>query len=92
MAVYMYFTGRETHYILPFDSFLADLTIDNPSGLDALSFGGPQLQDGILGRAIRLDNRNQYIEVAGPGHRDECFGDLDKCSDGECYVAFSLQN
>ncbi len=58
-------------------------TVINPSGLDARAHGNPQLVAGVVGRAIQLDTPEQYINVSGPGHRYECFGDLDLCDMGK---------
>ena len=70
-----------THYSLPMD-LLMGTTLLNPSGLDASAFGSPDMVRGVVGQAIRLDGRNSYVRVTGPGHRQECFGDLDKCPSG----------
>ncbi len=72
------FTGAVTHYILPMDHRVGAV-LTNPSGLDARVIGNPEMVPGILDRAIRVDGRDDYIQVVGPGHRDECFGDLDLC-------------
>lgn len=65
--------------------------IENPSGLDAWAFGEPNRRDGIIQRAIEIDGRSKYIEVSGPGHRHECFGDLTKCLNGKSSF-FSCNN
>ena len=57
-------------------------TIENPSGLDAMAVGQPTLIPGVQGKAIRLHTPEQYVRVSGPSHRQECFGDLDKCPNG----------
>ena len=58
-------------------------TIINPSGLDASAVGSPSLVKGVSGRAVELDTPTQYVKVSGPGHRYECFGDLDLCNLGK---------
>ena len=58
-------------------------TIINPSGLDASAVGSPSLVRGVSGRAVELDTPSQYVKVSGPGHRYECFGDLDLCNLGK---------
>lgn len=54
----------------------------NPSGLDAKAYGSPALHGGIRNRAVVLDGKDKYIQVSGPAHRFECFGDLDLCPSG----------
>ena len=61
-------------------------TIINPSGLDASAVGSPSLVRGVSGRAVELDTPSQYVKVSGPGHRYECFGDLDLCNLGKSIV------
>ena len=61
-------------------------TIINPSGLDASAVGSPSLVRGVSGRAVELDTPTQYVKVSGPGHRYECFGDLDLCNLGKSVV------
>jgi hypothetical protein len=61
---------------------ISDSTVINPSGLDSQAVGDVQLVDGVRGKAAQLDGKNTYIRVAGPGHRYECFGDLDMCPMG----------
>ncbi|GFR98028.1 LOW QUALITY PROTEIN: neurexin-2-alpha, partial [Elysia marginata] len=56
--------------------------IVNPSGLDSRVYGGPSLVNGVHSSAIQLDGRGQYVRVAGPYHKRECFGDLDHCPKG----------
>lgn len=63
-------------------------TLVNPSGLDATVFGVPSLTRGIQGNAIETNGRDKYIRVSGPGHRFECFGDLDKCPNGRWWCSF----
>jgi hypothetical protein len=58
-------------------------TIPNPSGLDAQVTGSPQLVDGVVYKALRIDGARQKIKVSGPGHRNECFGDLTLCPEGK---------
>ena len=63
---------------------LSGNTVNNPSGLDATVFGNPRLLSrGIKRQALRLDRPGEYLRVAGPGHRYECFGDLDRCNMGK---------
>lgn len=58
-------------------------TVINPSGLDATVFGSPSLLPrGIKRQALRLEIPRQYLRVAGPGHRYECLGDLERCQTG----------
>ena len=61
-------------------------TIINPSGLDASAVGNPSLVRGVSGRAVELDTPAQYVKVSGPGHRFECFGDLDLCNLGKSLI------
>ena len=61
-------------------------TIINPSGLDASAVGSPSLVRGVSARAVELDTPTQYVKVSGPGHRYECFGDLDLCNLGKSVV------
>ncbi|CAH1790209.1 unnamed protein product [Owenia fusiformis] len=72
-----------THYSLPMDIIFMD-TVINPSGLDAQVRGAPkQITPGIKHQAISLEGKKyQFVRVAGPGHRYECFGDLSKCPEG----------
>ena len=80
-----------THYILPMDMLLGT-TLINPSGLDSSAFGSPNLIKGLIKRAIRLNGRDTYVKVVGPGHRSECFGDLDKCPSGRWRNVKSVKN
>ena len=64
-------------------------TIINPLGLDASAVGSPSLVRGVSGRAVELDTPTQYVKVSGPGHRYECFGDLDLCNLGKSIVPIS---
>lgn len=75
-------TGAVTHYSIPMDQIL-DTTVINPSGMDTTAYGQVELVNGVRGQAIQLDAKNSYIRVAGPGHRYECFGDLDICPMGK---------
>lgn len=75
--------GAVTHYALPMDIMLGT-TLINPSGLDASAVGAPALVEGVAGKAVQLNTPRQYVKVSGPGHRLECFGDLDLCNLGEC--------
>ena len=59
-----------------------DDTLVNPSGLDAKVTGDPDLVSGVVSKAIKIDGRTQKIKVSGPGHRNECFGNLKLCSNG----------
>ena len=81
-------SGAITHYTIPMDQIL-DTTIINPSGMDTTAFGSVELVQGVRGQAVKLDGKNSYIRIAGPGHRYECFGDLDMCPMGElqCLIA-----
>lgn len=76
------FSGAVISYELPMDIMLGS-TIINPSGLDASAVGSPDLVPGVIDRAIRLETPRQYMKVSGPGHRYECFGDLDLCNLGK---------
>ncbi|XP_021368526.1 uncharacterized protein LOC110460117 isoform X2 [Mizuhopecten yessoensis] len=71
---------KSTYYHLPMDA-LDGTSLVNPSGLDARVYGNPTLTRGALNKALVLD-RGQWIQVSGPGHRYECFGDLELCSKG----------
>lgn len=64
---------------------IARYAVQNPSGLDAKVTGSPRLVPGAVGNAIRLDCTVEKIKVSGPGHRQECFGDLSLCSKGNEY-------
>ena len=62
----------------------------NPSGLDAEVGGNPrstrelpQVVRGAKGKALQIDATEQFLRVSGPGHRYECFGDLDLCPNGK---------
>ena len=58
----------------------------NPSGLDANidgSNGLPNSVRGPEGNALRIRGRREWLQVTGPGHRYECFGDLEKCHHGK---------
>lgn len=77
--------GAVTHYRLPMD-LRVGTTLMNPSGLDAKAIGNPEMVPGILGKAIRVNGKDTYVQVTGPGHRYECFGDLDKCPLGNTVV------
>jgi len=57
-------------------------SVENPSGLDARVTGSPRLLSGANGNAIRLDCAVEKVTVSGPGHRQECFGDLSRCPKG----------
>ena len=39
---------------------------------------------GIRSNALLLNGSNEYAQVVGQGHRLECFGDLSKCTKGQC--------
>ncbi|BFZ21895.1 hypothetical protein BsWGS_24934 [Bradybaena similaris] len=77
------------HYQLPMDSLDRDF-VHNPSGLDARVYGNPELVRGIHEMALRLDGRSQWVRVSGPGHKKECFGDLDHCPKGY-FIALWIQ-
>lgn len=83
----------DVHYKLPMDRIVGS-AVQNPSGLDAEVTGTPRLVPGAVGNAIRLDCSKERIKVSGPGHRQECFGDLSLCRDGEklrfIYVVLSI--
>lgn len=83
--------GSVQHYLLPMDE-VVDTTIINPSGLDSKVMGNGRLVGGVQGSALRLNGRDSYVQVAGPGHRQECFGDLDKCPMGEITAVSCLQH
>ncbi|XP_053386148.1 uncharacterized protein LOC123539409 isoform X3 [Mercenaria mercenaria] len=70
-----------TYYHLPMDVINNDM-IPNPSGLDAEVTGSPQLVNGVMYKALRINGARQKVKVSGPGHRNECFGDLSQCPDG----------
>lgn len=57
--------------------------IPNPSGLDAKVTGNPQLVRGVVYKALKIDGARQKVKVSGPGHRNECFGDLSLCTEGK---------
>ena len=78
----LFVSGAVTFYELPMDIMLGT-TIINPSGLDASAVGSPSLIRGVSGQAVELDTPAQYVKVSGPGHRYECFGDLDLCNLGK---------
>ncbi|CAE1310992.1 unnamed protein product [Acanthosepion pharaonis] len=67
-------------YYLPMDAY-QNGTLKNPSGLYVNVFGGPKFTRGVLNRALVIRG-HQWIRVAGPAHRQECFGDLDLCPEG----------
>jgi len=55
----------------------------NPSGLDSIVHHRPARVRGALNGAIQIDGKSQWVEVTGPGHRYECFGDLSLCPEGK---------
>lgn len=70
-------------------NMLIGRTSVNPSGLDANidgSNGLPKSVRGPEGNAIRIRGRREWLQVSGPGHRYECFGDLEKCYNGNSQV------
>ncbi|XP_070182663.1 neurexin 1-like [Littorina saxatilis] len=69
-------------YYLPMDQ-VEDKTLVNPSGLDSLVEGRPQLTTGVKENALLIDGRSQYLRVTGGGHRRECLGDLARCDKGQ---------
>jgi hypothetical protein len=71
-------------YHLPMNTLIGRTSV-NPSGLDANidgSTGLPRSVRGAMDNAIRIRGRREWLQVTGPGHRYECFGDLEKCSKG----------
>lgn len=75
-------------YHLPMNTLIGRTSV-NPSGLDANidgSNGLPKSVRGPEGNAIRIRGRREWLHVTGPGHRYECFGDLEKCYNGNSYV------
>ena len=58
-------------------------TLVNPSGLDSVVQGSPQLIAGVRGQALLLNGRDQWVRVTGGAHRRECMGDLARCDKGE---------
>ena len=76
------FLDTDMYYHLPMDVLNINM-IPNPSGLDAQVTGSPQLVDGVVYKALRIDGARQKIKVSGPGHRNECFGDLNLCPEGK---------
>ena len=60
-----------------------DETLVNPSGLDAKVTGNPEIVAGVVDKAMKIDGRTQKITVSGPGHRNECFGNLKLCKHGK---------
>ncbi|XP_056012893.1 uncharacterized protein LOC125678424 isoform X7 [Ostrea edulis] len=79
--------GKDTSsvfYHLPMNTLIGRTSV-NPSGLDANidgSIGLPKSTRGVMGNAIRIRGRREWLQVTGPGHRYECFGDLEKCNKG----------
>ncbi|XP_062614011.1 uncharacterized protein LOC134275752 isoform X2 [Saccostrea cucullata] len=79
--------GQDTSvvfYHLPMNTLIGRTSV-NPSGLDANidgSNGLPKTVKGAMGNAIRIRGRREWLQVSGPGHRHECFGDLEKCHKG----------
>lgn len=69
---------------------ILETTIINPSGMDTSAIGNVQLVDGVTNQAIKLDGQNSYVRIAGPGHRYECFGDLDLCPMGLSSMKFPV--
>ncbi|KAL3854429.1 hypothetical protein ACJMK2_013699, partial [Sinanodonta woodiana] len=67
-----------THYHLPMDTINGE-TLENPSGLDTRVIGQPQTGLGVMLNSLTIEGKTQWIKVSGPGHRTECFGDLDLC-------------
>ncbi len=82
ILLFFLISGAVDHYELPMDIILGQ-TVINPSGLDARAHGNPSLISGVVNRAIQLDTPEQYVNISGPGHRYECFGDLDLCDMGK---------
>ena len=64
------------------DHVLPGNRVLNPSGLDARLSGHATFVSGARYRALLVDGRDSFIRVSGPGHRHECFGDIDKCPNG----------
>ena len=70
---------------------IRDQTLVNPSGLDAKVTGYPEIFPGVIDRAMKIDGRTQKIVVSGPGHRNECFGNLKLCKRGEFQSLFEYE-
>jgi hypothetical protein len=70
---------------------IADRTLVNPSGLDSVVEGGPQLVKGVKNKALLIDGRTQWLRVTGGGHRQECMGDLSRCEKGNVRNIFSSE-
>ena len=81
-AIFLCVSDLTTYYHLPMDR-IRDQTLVNPSGLDAKVTGYPEIFPGVVDRALKIDGRTQKITVSGPGHRDECFGNLKLCKRGK---------
>ncbi|XP_052814372.1 uncharacterized protein LOC128241470 isoform X5 [Mya arenaria] len=71
----------DIHYQLPFDR-MSEGQLVNPSGLDARVTGRPRLVPGVQGNALKVDCSSESVKVTGPGHRQECMGDLSLCPSG----------
>ena len=82
---YSHFSDQTTYYHLPMDT-IRDQTLVNPSGLDAKVIGYPEMFPGVVNRAMKIDGRTQKIVVSGPGHREECFGNLKLCRRGKSFL------
>lgn len=83
--MFLFIADLITYYHLPMDR-VRDETLLNPSGLDAKIVGSPSLVPGVIDKAIEIDGRTQMIKVSGPGHRNECFGNLKLCKDGKVFI------
>lgn len=79
---FFFISDMDVHYQLPMDRIVGS-SVENPSGLDARVTGIPRLVLGAAGNAIQLDCAKEKVMVSGPGHRDECFGDLSLCPNGK---------
>lgn len=74
--------GPITHYFLPMDDRQGRHLV-NPSGLEVEVFGAPEVIEGTVRNALKLNGKHQWVQVGG---REEdlnpCFIDLDKCMEG----------
>ncbi|XP_014668355.1 PREDICTED: uncharacterized protein LOC106809700 [Priapulus caudatus] len=80
--------GPITHYFLPMDDRDGRHLV-NPSGLEAEVFGAPGVIDGVVGNALTLNGKHQWVQIGG---REEdlnpCFVDLEKCMDAGDGITF----
>ena len=61
---------------------LDGIALVNPSGLDSVVEGHPDLVEGVFGQALQLQVGRQWLRVTGGSHRSGCMGNLSRCEQG----------